>query len=93
MFFMGLGVLIAVPAFKAITHLPPFLGVLLGLGLLWLVGDFLHRNKTADERRELAQGGLNKNSFTLIALHQPHLVTQHRQCHASHFGLPAITSG
>jgi Na+/H+ antiporter NhaD/arsenite permease-like protein len=53
MFFMGLGVLVAVPAFKTITHLPPFLGVLLGLGLLWLVGDLLHRNKTFDERREL----------------------------------------
>jgi len=43
MFFLGLGVLIAVPAFKTVTHLPPFIGVLLGLGLLWLVGDILHR--------------------------------------------------
>lgn len=53
MFFLGLGVLIAVPAFKTITHLPPFMGVLLGLGVLWLVGDLLHGNKTDDEREHL----------------------------------------
>jgi Na+/H+ antiporter NhaD/arsenite permease-like protein len=45
MFFLGLGILVAVPAFKTITHLPPFLGILFGLGILWLVGDLLHRNK------------------------------------------------
>jgi Na+/H+ antiporter NhaD/arsenite permease-like protein len=53
MFFLGLGVLIAVPAFKTITHLPPFMGVLLGLGILWLVGDILHGNKTEEEREHL----------------------------------------
>ena len=53
MFFLGLGVLIAVPAFKTVTHLPPFIGVLLGLGLLWLVGDILHRGKSLEERSEL----------------------------------------
>ena len=48
MFFLGLGVLLAVPAFKTITHLPPFMGVLFGLGLLWLVGrpDSPQRRKT-----------------------------------------------
>ncbi|TAN48054.1 MAG: sodium:proton antiporter [Rhodospirillales bacterium] len=45
MFFLGLGILVAVPAFKTITHLPPFLGILFGLGILWMVGDLLHRNK------------------------------------------------
>lgn len=53
MFFMGLGVLIAVPAFKTITHLPPFMGVLLGLGVLWLVGDLLHGSKTEEDRVHL----------------------------------------
>jgi Na+/H+ antiporter NhaD/arsenite permease-like protein len=53
MFFLGLGVLIAVPAFKTITHLPPFMGVLLGLGLLWLVGDLLHKDKTDEEKDHL----------------------------------------
>lgn len=45
MFFMGLGILVAVPAFKTITHLPPFMGILFGLGILWLVGDLIHRHK------------------------------------------------
>ncbi len=53
MFFLGLGVLIAVPAFKTVTNLPPFIGVLLGLGLLWLVGDILHRGKSIEARSEL----------------------------------------
>jgi len=53
MFFLGLGVLIAVPAFKTLTHLPPFMGVMFGLGLLWLVGDLLHGKKTEEERDHL----------------------------------------
>ncbi len=51
MFFLGLGILVAVPAFKTITHLPPFLGILFGLGILWLVGDLIHREKE-DEHKE-----------------------------------------
>jgi Na+/H+ antiporter NhaD/arsenite permease-like protein len=53
MFFLGLGVLVAVPAFKTLTHLPPFMGVLLGLGLLWAVGDLLHKDKPAEVRQPL----------------------------------------
>ena len=53
MFLLGLGVLIAVPVFKTITHLPPYMGILTGLGLLWLVGDLLHRNKQDDDKQHL----------------------------------------
>ena len=53
MFFLGLGVLVAVPAFKTLTHLPPFMGVLLGLGLLWLVGDLVHKDKPDEIRQPL----------------------------------------
>jgi NhaD family Na+/H+ antiporter len=53
MFYMGLGILVAVPAFKTITHLPPFLGILLGLGLLWLVGDLIHREKADEDKTHL----------------------------------------
>lgn len=53
MFFLGLGVLVSVPAFKTITHLPPFLGVLFGLGLLWMVGDILHKDKSFEARSKL----------------------------------------
>ena len=51
MFSLGLGILVAVPVFKTFTHLPPFLGILFGLGILWLVGDLVHRNKD-DEYKE-----------------------------------------
>ena len=52
MFCMGVGTLVAVPIFKSITHLPPFMGILFGLGILWLVGELLHRNKQDDEFKE-----------------------------------------
>jgi Na+/H+ antiporter NhaD/arsenite permease-like protein len=50
MFFLGLGILVAVPAFKTWTHLPPFMGVLFGLGILWLVGDLVHRQKDDQDK-------------------------------------------
>jgi NhaD family Na+/H+ antiporter len=53
MFFLGLGILVIVPAFKTVTHLPPFMGILLGLGLLWLVGDIIHKNKVASDKQHL----------------------------------------
>ncbi len=53
-FFMGLGVLVLVPAFKTFTHLPPFMGILFGLGFLWLIGDLLHRNKDEQEKQHLS---------------------------------------
>ena len=52
-FYMGLGILITVPAFKSATHLPPFMGILFGLGILWLVGEIIHRDKVDDEKRPL----------------------------------------
>ncbi|MEY4757936.1 MAG: hypothetical protein RJA34_2834 [Pseudomonadota bacterium] len=53
MFFLGLGILVAVPVFKTVTHLPPFLGILFGLGLLWLVGDLVHRKKEDEDKEHL----------------------------------------
>jgi Na+/H+ antiporter NhaD/arsenite permease-like protein len=44
-FFMGVGSLIFVPIFKSITHLPPFIGVLLGLSVLWIYTEILYQNK------------------------------------------------
>jgi len=50
MFVLGIVTLMAVPLFKTTTHLPPFLGILFGLGILWAVGDLVHRRKAADEQ-------------------------------------------
>lgn len=52
MFFMGLGILVAVPLLKTVTHLPPFMGILLGLGLLWAVGDVVHGDKEDDLKKQ-----------------------------------------
>lgn len=53
MFCMGVGALISVPIFKTITHLPPFMGILFGLGIIWLVGNILHRNTHEEKRKHL----------------------------------------
>lgn len=53
MFFLGLGLLLAVPLFKTVTHLPPYLGILFGLGLLWLVGEVIHRGKQDEDKAPL----------------------------------------
>ncbi len=41
-FYCGIGGLIFVPIFKALTGLPPFMGILISLGALWLITDLLH---------------------------------------------------
>ena len=53
MFTLGLGILLLVPVFKTTTGLPPFMGVLLGLGVLWLVGDLLHKSKVEEDKAHL----------------------------------------
>jgi len=53
MFCMGLGIPVMVPLFKTTTHLPPFMGMLFGLGILWLAGEILHRNKEDQDKEPL----------------------------------------
>jgi Na+/H+ antiporter NhaD/arsenite permease-like protein len=53
MFTMGLGILVLVPVFKSVTHLPPYMGILFGLGVLWLVGDLIHRKKEDLQKQRL----------------------------------------
>jgi Na+/H+ antiporter NhaD/arsenite permease-like protein len=49
-FFCGMGILVLIPLFKSITHLPPFMGMLLGLGCLWVLSEIIHKDKdTADK--------------------------------------------
>lgn len=42
---VGIGVFLMVPVFKTITHLPPVMGILLGLAILWTVTEFIHKRK------------------------------------------------
>jgi Na+/H+ antiporter NhaD/arsenite permease-like protein len=53
-FYSGIGVLVSVPIFKTVTHLPPFLGVMFGLGFLWLITDLIHKNKTSQEKDQFS---------------------------------------
>jgi Na+/H+ antiporter NhaD/arsenite permease-like protein len=48
MFMVGLGALIFVPIFKTLTHLPPYLGMMLGLAVLWVISELI--NPDLDER-------------------------------------------
>lgn len=42
MLFLGIGALISVPIFKTYTHLPPYVGMLAGLGILWVISELIH---------------------------------------------------
>lgn len=56
MFLSGLGILLFVPVFKIITHLPPFMGMLFGLGLIWIISELLHKDKDESD----------KNSYSVL---------------------------
>lgn len=51
--FTGLGFLLFVPIFKTLTHLPPFMGMLLALGVMWLVNSIIHKNKEPESAAQL----------------------------------------
>lgn len=46
---IGVGSLILVPVFKQVTHLPPFVGVLLGLSILWIYTEVIYSSKQTNE--------------------------------------------
>ena len=48
-FWLGVGGLVFVPIFKTLTHLPPFMGILLVLGVLWTVTEIFHYNTSEDD--------------------------------------------
>jgi Na+/H+ antiporter NhaD/arsenite permease-like protein len=50
---LGIILLLFVPVFKMITHLPPFMGVLLALGILWIVVSVIHSGKPEEEKNKL----------------------------------------
>ena len=52
LFFMGVGGLIFVPIFKTITHLPPFIGMLFSLSILWIVTEMIYNGKALDPQRQ-----------------------------------------
>lgn len=53
-FWLGIGSLLFVPIFKTVTHLPPYMGVLLGLGIMWVITEMIHSGKDEAEKGELS---------------------------------------
>jgi Na+/H+ antiporter NhaD/arsenite permease-like protein len=50
---MGVSGLLFVPVFKTLTHLPPYMGMLLSLGVLWVVGELIHKDKPREIKNKL----------------------------------------
>ena len=62
-FFLGVGGLVFVPIFKTITHLPPFVGILLILGILWTVTEIFYANLSLPEET----GGMQKRVTNMLS--------------------------
>jgi Na+/H+ antiporter NhaD/arsenite permease-like protein len=52
--YSGIALLLLVPVFKLVTHLPPFMGMLFSLGILWMIVSFMHSKKPPEERKKLS---------------------------------------
>ena len=57
-FYLGVFGLLFVPVFKTVTHLPPYVGMILSLGVLWLVTEIIHRSKKHEEKSQLSVIGV-----------------------------------
>jgi len=57
-FYMGIGGLLFVPIFKTITNLPPYIGILFSLGVLWIVTEIIHRSKNTAQKSQLSVMGV-----------------------------------
>lgn len=54
---LGIGGLISVPIFKTVTHLPPYLGILLALGVLWIITELTNPHLDEEEKRPYTAAG------------------------------------
>jgi Na+/H+ antiporter NhaD/arsenite permease-like protein len=52
MLYVGLGAIIFVPIFKTITHLPPYLGMIFSLGIVWLYSEYIHPEEDFDKTKD-----------------------------------------
>jgi len=53
MLILGVAGLLFVPVFKTLTHLPPYMGMLLSLSVIWLITEILHKNKPSEVKSKL----------------------------------------
>ncbi len=52
--FSGIGLLLGVPVFKTLTHMPPFMAMLLALALIWTISTAVHSRKPDSEKEKLS---------------------------------------
>lgn len=52
MLFLGLAMIVSVPVFKSLTHLPPYMGMMLALGIVWLVSEYIHPEEDFSKERK-----------------------------------------
>lgn len=67
-FALGIGSLLFVPVFKTVTHLPPYMGVLLGLAVLWITTEVIHRSKNEEDKHPLSVVGVLRRIDTTSVL-------------------------
>ncbi len=65
---LGIGALLFVPVFKTVTHLPPYMGILFGLSVLWVVTEIMHGSKNAEDKRPLSIAGVLQRVDTTTIL-------------------------
>jgi Na+/H+ antiporter NhaD/arsenite permease-like protein len=51
MLYLGLGMIVSVPVFKTLTHLPPYVGMMLALGVVWLVSEYIYPEEPYTKER------------------------------------------
>ena len=52
MLYLGLGMIVFVPFFKTLTHLPPYIGMMFSLGVVWLVSEYIHPEEDFEEEKK-----------------------------------------
>ncbi|CAN5231239.1 sodium:proton antiporter NhaD [soil metagenome] len=57
MLAVGVGILLFVPVFKTLTHLPPYMGILLGLGIVWVVSELINPGLDEGDRKQYSASG------------------------------------
>ena len=67
-FTVGVCGLLFVPVFKTVTHLPPFMGMMLSLGVIWILTERLHYSKNHEHRSELSVVGVLRKIDTSSVL-------------------------
>lgn len=69
MLYLGLGAIVFVPIFKVVTHLPPYLGMMLSLAVVWMVSEYIHPEENFDASRKhlySAHKALSRIEFSSI---------------------------